>query len=123
RRGRAGGDVAALARRPCGRSTAQYVPLATRAPSREFPPLHAGDLGVPRRGLLPLRHLLLPLGRHQDAGGTPMALTESKQPVATATSGPRAGAGSAPGWIFSGYLAGLVLVYVGERVLSGLEKG
>jgi len=52
-----------------------------------------------------------------------MALTESKKPVATATSGLRAAAGSAPGWIFNGYLLGLVLVYVGERVLSGLEKG
>jgi len=51
-----------------------------------------------------------------------MAVTEQK-PVAQATSGLRAAAGSAPGWIFSGYLAGLVLVYVGERVLSGLEKG
>jgi hypothetical protein len=52
-----------------------------------------------------------------------MAVTEQKKPVALATSGLRAAAGSAPGWIFSGYLAGLVLVYVGERVLSGLEKG
>jgi len=30
---------------------------------------------------------------------------------------------SAPGWIFGVYLGGLALVYVGERVLSGLEKG
>lgn len=30
---------------------------------------------------------------------------------------------SAPGWIFISYLAGLVLVYAGERVLSGLPKG
>ncbi len=30
---------------------------------------------------------------------------------------------SAPGWILSLYLGGLVLVYMGERVLSGLEKG
>jgi hypothetical protein len=30
---------------------------------------------------------------------------------------------SAPGWIFALYLGGLVLVYTGERVLSGLPKG
>jgi hypothetical protein len=30
---------------------------------------------------------------------------------------------SAPGWVLALYLGGLVLVYVGERVLSGLEKG
>jgi hypothetical protein len=30
---------------------------------------------------------------------------------------------SAPAWLFTLYLGGLILVYVGERVLSGLEKG
>ncbi|HEY3499078.1 MAG TPA: Gldg family protein [Polyangiaceae bacterium] len=30
---------------------------------------------------------------------------------------------SAPGWLLWLYLGGLVLVYIGERVLSGLEKG
>jgi hypothetical protein len=30
---------------------------------------------------------------------------------------------SAPGWLLALYLGGLVLVYMGERVLSGLEKG
>lgn len=30
---------------------------------------------------------------------------------------------SAPGWIFVLFLAGLLLVYFGERVLSGLERG
>src|SRR6185503_6879115 len=29
----------------------------------------------------------------------------------------------APGWLFPVYLGGLALVFVGERVLSGLEKG
>ena len=29
---------------------------------------------------------------------------------------------SAPGWVLGLYLGGLALVYVGERVLSGLEK-
>jgi hypothetical protein len=52
-----------------------------------------------------------------------MALSDGKAPVPAATSGLRAGAGSAPGWILSLYLGGLVLVYVGEHVLSGLEKG
>jgi hypothetical protein len=32
-------------------------------------------------------------------------------------------AGGAPGWVFPLYLGGLVLILVGERVLSGLEKG
>jgi len=31
--------------------------------------------------------------------------------------------GGAPGWIFPLYGAGMVLVFLGERVLSGLEKG
>jgi hypothetical protein len=31
--------------------------------------------------------------------------------------------GAAPGWIFPLYAAGMVLVFMGERVLSGLEKG
>jgi hypothetical protein len=31
--------------------------------------------------------------------------------------------GAAPGWIFPLYAAGMVLVFIGERVLSGLEKG
>jgi hypothetical protein len=53
-----------------------------------------------------------------------MAVSEKKNPPApAATSGLRAGAGSAPGWVLGAYLGGLVLVYVGERVLSGLEKG
>ena len=52
-----------------------------------------------------------------------MAVSEGKAPVPTATSGLRAAAGSAPGWILGLYLGGLVLVYVGEHVLSGLEKG
>ncbi|HWP05146.1 MAG TPA: Gldg family protein [Polyangiaceae bacterium] len=52
-----------------------------------------------------------------------MAVSEKKAAVPAATSGLRAGAGSAPGWVLGGYLGGLVLVYFGERVLSGLEKG
>ncbi|HEX5098925.1 MAG TPA: Gldg family protein [Polyangiaceae bacterium] len=52
-----------------------------------------------------------------------MAVSEKKAAAPAATSGPRAGAGSAPGWVLGAYLAGLVLVYTGERVLSGLEKG
>jgi len=52
-----------------------------------------------------------------------MALTENKAAKPAATSGPRAAAGSAPGWILGLYLTGLVLVYAGEHVLSGLEKG
>jgi len=31
--------------------------------------------------------------------------------------------GGAPGWLFALYMGGLVLVYMGERVLSGLDKG
>ncbi|MGC4088600.1 MAG: Gldg family protein [Polyangiaceae bacterium] len=47
-----------------------------------------------------------------------MALTEPK----TGAVAPSAGR-SAPGWIIVLYLGGLVLVYLGERVLSGLPKG
>ena len=30
---------------------------------------------------------------------------------------------AAPGWVFPLYAAGMGLVFLGERVLSGLEKG
>lgn len=36
---------------------------------------------------------------------------------------PRVRGKGAPGWVFPLFLAGLVLVYLGERVLSGLERG
>lgn len=42
-------------------------------------------------------------------------------PSATAT--PAVRSESAPGWVFPLYLGGLVFVYIGERVLSGLPKG
>jgi hypothetical protein len=44
----------------------------------------------------------------------------------THTSGANAPAGraeSAPGWVFPLYMGGLLFVYIGERVLSGLPKG
>ncbi len=49
-----------------------------------------------------------------------MALNEP-----TAQKPPSAGVsiGAAPGWIFPLYGAGMLLVFLGERVLSGLEKG
>jgi len=52
-----------------------------------------------------------------------MAVSGAKPPIPAATSGRSAAAGSAPGWVMGLYLGGLVLVYVGEHVLSGLEKG
>ncbi len=50
------------------------------------------------------------------------------QPTTTETPAPAklsavAAGNGAPSWIFPLYLSGLVLVLVGERVLSGLEKG
>jgi hypothetical protein len=36
---------------------------------------------------------------------------------------PAEGSRGAPGWVFPLYAGGLVLVFLGERVLSGLEKG
>ncbi|MEP7049761.1 MAG: Gldg family protein [Pseudomonadota bacterium] len=50
-----------------------------------------------------------------------MALNE---PVAHTPGGPvGVSMGAAPGWIFPLYGTGMVLVFLGERVLSGLEKG
>jgi len=46
-----------------------------------------------------------------------MAVSE-KKPAA-----PAAAPVSAPGWVLALYLGGFTLVYIGERVLSGLEKG
>lgn len=50
-----------------------------------------------------------------------MAVTTTQSPARSMPVHSRAQ--SAPGWIFIAYLAGLVLVYGGERVLSGLPKG
>jgi len=49
-----------------------------------------------------------------------MALNEAKgnTPVTAAVTGQ-----PAPGWVFPLYVGGMVLVFIGERVLSGLEKG
>jgi hypothetical protein len=56
-----------------------------------------------------------------------MALSESKSGAPPKTDPPKPASGvvptSAPGWLLWLYLGGLVLVYVGERVLSGVEKG
>jgi hypothetical protein len=49
-----------------------------------------------------------------------VAVTEAKQPPAIR---PAVETPSAPGWVLGMYLGGLVLVYAGEHVLSGLEKG
>jgi hypothetical protein len=51
--------------------------------------------------------------------------SEKPEPAAPAAkSAPKATTPtSAPSWLLALYLGGLVLVYVGERVLSGLEKG
>ena len=51
-----------------------------------------------------------------------MALNE---PVARKPSAGPVGVsvGAAPGWIFPLYGSGMALVFLGERVLSGLEKG
>ena len=46
----------------------------------------------------------------------------SAKPAATGLSAVAAGTG-APGWLFPLYVGGLALVFMGERVLSGLEKG
>lgn len=47
-----------------------------------------------------------------------MATHSKANPVRPAVATP-----SAPGWVLGMYLGGLALVYAGERVLSGLEKG
>jgi gliding motility-associatede transport system auxiliary component len=55
-----------------------------------------------------------------------MALNESDtQPPRKSTSalGATPFVGAAPSWIFPLYVAGMVLVFIGERVLSGLDKG
>jgi hypothetical protein len=48
--------------------------------------------------------------------------TPPVRPAASSLSAKSAGTG-APGWLFPVYLGGLALVFLGERVLSGLEKG
>ena len=48
-----------------------------------------------------------------------MALTEASGAAPAVTRRPE----TAPNWIFPLFVAGLVLVYIGERVLSGMPKG
>lgn len=50
------------------------------------------------------------------------ATPNATKPVASGLSAVSAGTG-APGWLFPVYLGGLAFVLLGERVLSGLEKG
>lgn len=54
-----------------------------------------------------------------------MALNEPQEPPAIAAPATVGSSfvGAAPSWIFPLYAAGMVLVFIGERVLSGLEKG
>ncbi|HEX6276539.1 MAG TPA: Gldg family protein [Polyangiaceae bacterium] len=56
---------------------------------------------------------------NESSSEKPAAPAPAAKPVAKAAASPA----SAPSWLLSLYLGGLVLVYVGERVLSGLEKG
>jgi hypothetical protein len=50
-----------------------------------------------------------------------MALNPSSEPQPSAA--PKAEGRAAPGWVFPLYALGMGLVFLGERVLSGLEKG
>ncbi|HEX3774633.1 MAG TPA: Gldg family protein [Polyangiaceae bacterium] len=50
-----------------------------------------------------------------------MALNQSSEPKPVVTNSTFTGA--APPWIFPLYAAGMAFVFIGERVLSGLEKG
>ena len=53
-----------------------------------------------------------------------MALNSKNEPTAGGAVAPRAIPGhAAPAWLFPLYGAGMAFVFVGERVLSGLEKG
>lgn len=54
-----------------------------------------------------------------------MAVTDTKgaEKPAEPKKAPAAAPVSAPGWLMPLYLGGMVLVFIGERVLAGLEKG
>ena len=52
-----------------------------------------------------------------------MALNSSDNPQRSAAPLPRAEGRAAPAWVFPLYALGMGLVFLGERVLSGLEKG
>jgi hypothetical protein len=54
---------------------------------------------------------------------TPEAEEKSAPPPPAASPASPAAGVSTPGWVLGLYIAGLVLIYIGERVLSGLEKG
>jgi hypothetical protein len=52
-----------------------------------------------------------------------MALNDSLERKPSAAPVASSFVGAAPGWIFPLYAVGMLLVFIGERVLSGLEKG
>jgi hypothetical protein len=52
-----------------------------------------------------------------------MALNDPKPPGVAVAGGASAFTGAAPSWIFPLYAGGMILVFIGERVLAGLEKG
>ena len=52
-----------------------------------------------------------------------MALNETPGQKASPAPVGSSFSGAAPGWIFPLYAVGMVLVFIGERVLSGLDKG
>jgi hypothetical protein len=52
-----------------------------------------------------------------------MALNETPDRKPSAAPAASSFSGAAPSWIFPLYAAGMVLVFIGERVLSGLDKG
>jgi hypothetical protein len=54
---------------------------------------------------------------------TPEAEEKSAPPPPAASPASPVAGVSTPGWVLGLYIAGLVLIYIGERVLSGLEKG
>ncbi len=99
-----------------GQPAVQYFLLGARVAPRKLSPVHGRHALVRSRRVLSDGHVLFLALGHQGAGGPSMALNEASEK--SVDSGR-----AAPGWVFPLYAGGMGLVFLGERVLSGLEKG
>ena len=90
-------------------------------PSSEFRALPEGYPRVEGRRVLPRRHVLFSSLGDEGLGGTKVAMTDASG----STGGPRRPGSreGAPVWVVPLYVGGLLVLYLGERVLSAFDSG
>ncbi|MFT3769847.1 MAG: Gldg family protein [Minicystis sp.] len=94
---------------PATDSAAQRLPLGAVDLPRAAAVVHDRRAQAGERGLQRGRRVLLPARGHQDAGGAAMALNDKDKAASPAAYG---------AWLLPAYLGALVLVFVGERIVT-----